>query len=528
MAVWWGVVACTPDDEVLGPPVEPVEVITVTASGTWQSTKVAGAYRYAVTTDVPTTLALAIDDGVQPHVVRYVATTTDHDVPVIGVHPDRDVTLWPTLTDEAGHDQALPPMVVRTLPLDLFVPDFDLLVHRVGQTEPGFTLLPLQSSDASVVVAIDAFGDAVWGFPTETGARGLKLFGEAELMWVEDNRVVHTDVGRTFRTVYGNPDWQSGVDIDVGRGFHHDVWPNDDGTFTALSAESVEVPDYPSDVAFPWAFKPAEIRADVIVTLDRAGREIAQIRLAELLDTRRIGFDGVSDNETLSAWTHANALWPWEGGFVVSLRHQDAVVAIDAGPPATLRWILGHPDGWVDPFAAARLQPVGDDLAWPYHQHAPDLRHTEDGLTMLLFDNGNHARTSPYGGIPHPEGDVSRVVEYVVDEATGTVRQHFEFVGDGTGTLLFSGVMGNADALPQTHHILATYPSLQTEGAVSNRDLGLGDRTTRVIEIDRSTGSAVWDLRVSSDVDTAATGWRGDRAQRLPHLYGDIATVAWP
>ena len=55
-----------------------------------------------------------------------------------------------------------------------------------------------------------------------------------------------------------------------------------------------------------------------------------------------------------------------------------------------LRWILGTHDNWRKPWTRYLLKPRGE-LAWPFHQHSPQL--TRSG-NVLLFDNGN-GRASP-------------------------------------------------------------------------------------------------------------------------------------
>ncbi len=519
---WWAACAVPGAPPPAAPERPP---ITVFDAPQWVPTDVPGAYRLRIATDVPVSLALALDDGVSIQEVRYAATTSRHDVPVLGLRPERDVRIGVTLTDQDGHSTTLTPLLVRTRPLDVDLPDFDVLVHEVDAIEPGITVLPLETESAAVIAAIDAHGEPLWALPTPAAGHGLKLFGDAELVMVADGRVLHTDALGGFRTLYGDARFQPDVDVDLAHAFHDDVLPGADGTFTALSAEARHVDEFPINPRDPYRVVRTMIRADVILTFDVAGEVHQRLLLADLLDTRRVGFDSVSGGIALPDWAATNALVPFEGGFVVSAGHQDAIVAVNGSPPA-VRWVVGHPLGWRLPWAEHRLS-AASGLAWPFLPHTPDVSRTPDGIRLLVFDTGSHARTSPYGGTPHPDGDYSRVVEYLVDESTSTVTETFELVGDGRGGRLFSPNGGHADVLPITGNVLATYPDLRGEGRWTNADRGLGERTVRVIEADRA-GEVVWDLRVSAAATVAPTGWRCDRAIRLGSLYGDLATVTRP
>ena len=56
-------------------------------------------------------------------------------------------------------------------------------------------------------------------------------------------------------------------------------------------------------------------------------------------------------------WTHANGLIhdPSDDSFIVTIRHQDCAIKIDRQTGA-LKWILGTPDGWREPWASKAAQ----------------------------------------------------------------------------------------------------------------------------------------------------------------------------
>ncbi|MEM6926266.1 MAG: aryl-sulfate sulfotransferase [Myxococcota bacterium] len=518
IAVWW--MACATMTTTAPEEPEPP------ALGTFRITPVdgatvAGAYRLEVGCAWPCRVELALDDGVMPHVVAYAPVATGHVLPVVGVHPERTIEATVTLFDAAGEPTVLDPLSFVSEPLDLVVPRVEILAQD-GAMEPGWTLFP-QSDAETWTFATGPQGEVVWGWfaaGATQGVKGLKLTAQGELWGLAGGQVVHADILGRLTARYGKPE-DPFTTIAASAPFHHDVWPLDDGSFLALASENLDVPAYPVSLSDVRRFIPARIRSDAVVRYTSDGTPTARWSLADLLDTRRVGVGALSNKNR----THSNAVVAFEDQILVSVRHQDAIVSLDADSGA-LRWILGHPDGWEGPWAEARLTPTSGETTWPYHQHAPDVQRVDaDRIRIVLFDNGNAARTSPYANTPHPDGDFSRVVEYVVDEAARTVSQGFAFVGDGKGDRLFAPILGNADYLPQTGHVIATYASLDTEGGVHNEDRGHGRRSTRVLEIDPTTGTAIWDARIYTTREEATLGWRTDRVQRLPSLYGDLATV---
>jgi arylsulfate sulfotransferase len=211
----------------------------------------------------------------------------------------------------------------------------------------------------------------------------------------------------------------------------------------------------------------------------------------DLLDPRRIGWDSLEPSPLGEVdWGHTNAVEydPVDDDILISLRHQDTVVRFDRATGA-VSWILGHPGGWSAELEALRLQPIGD-LRWPSHQHAPQL----DGDLLTLFDNGNNQRTSPYNRDNDPLGNYSRVVQYQIDEAARTVEEVFSFEARQGPNALFASSLGNADRLPSTSNILATFGTLGVEEDGANPDQGRGDSTVRLIEVAVPSGDTRYEF----------------------------------
>ena len=132
-----------------------------------------------------------------------------------------------------------------------------------------------------------------------------------------------------------------------------------------------------------------------------------------------------------------------DDSFVVSLRHQDAVIKIDR-MSGDLIWILGTPGGWRAPWKERLLTPR-DDVQWPYHQHNCEI--AADG-NLFLFDNGNF-RARPFEPKLPATENFSRVVEFAIERQNRSVSQVWSFGGPGPDAL-YSPIISSAARLPET------------------------------------------------------------------------------
>ncbi len=239
-----------------------------------------------------------------------------------------------------------------------------------------------------------------------------------------------------------------------------------------------------------------------------------------LLDTNRIGYDSL-DASFLDGridWMHANGLDydPTSDAFLVSFRHQDAVVKIDRAT-GTVAWILGTPANWTAPFQPLLLAADGP-LSWPYHQHSPDLH--PDGTRLVVFDNGNW-RASPWDGNPDPDDGPreiqSRVVEFAIDEANRTVRQTWQFQPpDGAHGC---PAVGGAVYL-DNGNVLATFGLVVAINGTLIQDNGLGEEAIHILEFDPSDGNrVVADVWISQDAAVLPEGWQAFKAFRIASPY---------
>jgi arylsulfate sulfotransferase len=483
---------------------------------------------HAVTTS-PTRATVTLDDGERRRVIAFPAEAAAHDLPLLGLRPDTAVEVTVALVDEAGRE------VVETLPLDVgpldvLVPEALVRTPALAGARSGLVLAAPSAEDpgVSLLVAYDGEGVPVYVAEVEAEHRALGTHlgpaGDLQVSALVGDSLVERDLfGEVVRAFEPTPRLPNSVPVAFV-GFHHELRREDDGGVLTLTKEHVAVADYPVDDRDPLGVRrDARIEADVVVALAPDGSTRGTWPLVELLDPQRIGYDATGQLPSGHyVWSHANAVEvdPRDDTLLVSVRHQDAVVKLTRAGEVV--WILANPDGWGEAWRDLLLEPVGEPFAWPYHQHAPMA--TPDGV--VLFDNGNHARTTPYSQDPHPDGDWSRVVAYTIDEAAMEVRQAWAFEGDGERGL-FSQVVGNADLLPETGHVLATYGWLTEEDGVDNQARGWGRKSVRVIEIAPGSAAAAWDLSLSSRQEDAPQGWGVDRAIAVPSLYGALAEERW-
>jgi arylsulfate sulfotransferase len=482
-----------------------------------ESDAVRQAQRLLAVTDRPARAVLTLDHGEQVRRITFPELATEHDLPLLGLLADTDYTVTVTFTAEDG-GTGTGEVTFDSGPTAERLPVFELLASDPARMEPGYRVFPVELDSDVHLVAVDAQGRPVWswssgGFTTRALAFSDGVFSSL----VRDGVVRLTPLGELVNLwVPQGFELEGAVTLPLS-GLHHEVTFEPDGSFWSFHKRGFEVEAYPSSEEDPTQTAPARIADDLVVHVAPDGTVLHEWSLAERLDPTRIGFGSLDANGGGGDldWAHANAIVPLPdgSGILVSLRHQDTIVKLSY-PDGALEWILANPDGWTASLAALRLQPADDGVRWPYHQHAPML--TAEGR-LLLFDNGNDRRTTPYSQQPDPGGLYSRVVELEIDEASGTVRQTFET--RGAPYSLYSQALGNADELPVTGNVLATFSFLHQEDDIDNTSIGDGELSTRIVEVERSSGATVWDLRVSTPEAAVPGGLLCDRAIHVPSLY---------
>lgn len=467
-------------------------------------------------TSQPTRASLILDDGERVRDVVFPELTTEHRLPVLGLPPGTHDVSWSLVSEDGELLSGSVPVTID--PIDVLMPDLTVRGDS-AEAEPGYTLMGIWSGERGRIVAVDGTGRVAWLTKLGGIPKAAALTSDGQLTALVNRMATTRDLAGNGTVVYGPEDGKEEVDYTVRDEFHHEMVPTADGGFWSLQNLPIEVDAFPLSEDQLFDFAPATIADEVVVRYDAEGTLLDEWSMASLLATERVGYHSHLLTEKGYDWGHGNALVPLDdGGFVVSLRHQDAVVAVDA--QGSVDWILANPDGWPAELEALRLQPEDPDMVWPYHAHGVKV----EGDLVYLFDNGNEWRSNPYTQDRQPGGLVSRLVAYRIDPVAMTVEQLWEVVDEET---MFSKAMGNAQLLPTTGHVLGTYPYQPGIAGVLNDEAGLGEQVTRVIEWDLAEDRLVWGLDLTDAVEDAPAGWLADRATRIPSLYMGIATETW-
>jgi arylsulfate sulfotransferase len=486
-------------------------------------------------TDRPTTVVLEFEEGGRAwRVETGLPFRTVHSVPILGMRPDRTHAIRVVVTDENGRTATSEVFEVRTDSLPDIFPRLDVRVNQSDRMEFGVTMFSLAyrpngnaQRDYGALVAVDEVGEVVWYYLADHRIGDARRLENGNLLYVSDaQRNIHEIdmLGRRIHSWHANStspgdiaNGSIGVDTET---FHHESFPTPAGNIMTLSREVRTYEDYPTSDSDPGAPKGlADLTGDVVVEFARNGETIREIHLLDILDPYRISYDSIGNVAVAPGtnprhdWAHANAVISDASGryAIVSLRHQDALVKIDM-ETGELVWILGDHTGWDSEWQDYLLVPQGEIL-WPYHPHAPMI--TPQG-TVLVFDNGNH-RAQPFDEPMLVSESFSRAVEYRVDEDNMVVREVWSYGGEGDEKY-FASFVGDADWMPQTGNVLATFGGLifDSEGIPTDRGGG-GHYRSRIVEVagDRPV-EKVFELIIDEE---APEGWQVYRAERLPGLY---------
>ena len=352
---------------------------------------------------------------------------------------------------------------------------------------PGYCEILLQSVINENPIATDLSGNLLWYGPSGLSLLTRMRYGGTFLGIHEDGA---TDPSyQTFREfdltgmTLAETNAQHVNDQLVAKGlrpitsFHHEAIHLPDGRFLVL-AGSEQIMDVQGQ-------GPIDILGDTIIVLDGNLQVVWVWDSFDHLDPNRAAVLGESCNypaslacstfyqaATAHDWLHGNSLQLTpDGNILYSVRHQDWVVKIDyqngAGTGQVL-WRLG--------LGGDFTLLDGDDSQWFSHQH--DAEILPDGVSLLLFDNGN-TRISNNSGQGSSRGQLWRL-----DEAALTAKLVLN-----ADLLVNSSALGTAQLLPNgNYHFDAGFVPDPANPA---------NRITRALEIDPS-GNVVWCTQISA------------------------------
>ncbi len=484
-------------------------------------------------TTEPTRVALRIQDGDRSWVVRDDVWSSSHPrIPVLGAYPGRTCSIDVDIEDRSGKVTRWPEsLTFATSELPADFPPIKVTTLRPELMQSGWTLLHVYTAGrGDWLVAVDEAGKVCWylndSLLPRSGNRPsflVNVLANGNFMLIVDRcgLVEVTPLGDIRSAFWASnvqpcpdPTFYRQVPVDS---FHHDVvlMPSDtDADFATLSTELRHYPNYPANVNAPGTTTPlASVIGDVIVELRRDGTVVRQTPLLDRLDPYRMCYDTLSNfwndfyGVECADWSHANAIVhdATKDQWIVSLRHQDAVVRMDR-LSGSIDWILGNHGGWTPQWLPLLLAPM-PGLEWQYHQHAPELQ--PDG-SLLMFDNGNNRAMPPTPGTGFFQS-WSRAVAFAVDERHRTVAQTWAYgAPPGTGAdSFYSFFVGDANQLANGNVLICDGGKL--EGPPRLNTFG------RVVEVTHTENPRIaLEVVVRDEAATAPTSYFCYRAFRLP------------
>ncbi len=462
-------------------------------------------------TDAPSKLQVVLTADDENLVIDFDDYQTEHNQMILGLHPDTTYDVVIRAETEAGVSAESSVLELQTQPLpEQIAGVLDVSVSKPESMEPGYMMTRINGYN----IALDTTGQVVWYMPGANGGVFGRTAHAPLLLFTSKDHLYEADMAGRLLRAYCPQDLDCDaeepiIDLDIAT-FHHDLIPLPNGNYASLSVERTMVPNFPTSDSDPEApTQDAWVASDVVVEFDRNGTVVHRHSLISVLDPTRIGYSVLDSvfwrsffDEPAYDWGHGNALWfdPLREEFVVSLRHQDAIVGISRDTGA-LSWVIAPPANWnTETHGDDVLTPaVPDPFIWSYHQHAASV--TPMG-TVMAFDNGN-GRASAFEREILNANNYSRAVEYAIDHQAGTVERVWSFGEDMVPQHLSLG-KGDVDYLPQTGNAQILFTS-GWDNTIP---------TLRLVEVTRETpAEVVFDMTVrppSSD---------GYRVHRMLSLY---------
>lgn len=399
-------------------------------------------------------------------------------------------------------------------------PRFEIVRAEPERRDEGVIVLTLgrntrairPSSDRELIVALDRHGDVVWLRDMPVPLLDCRRSQRDTLLVMQSTaRIVELNQrGERLGEWYSKPAHPSGLPDNAAaiplqtKKLHHSVSETLDGKLVSLSVRLMPGlgghPEYP------------DLMDDTLIVFDRAGTVEMEIAFVDLLDVERHsyghtipywplqGYPGVAD------WAHGNSVTvdPGDGGFVVSLRHQNAVVKLSRH--GELEWILGTPNGWREPWAEKLLRIDGGR---PFH-HQHDAHFCDTG-ELLLFDNGTSGGHPPEPELPIDQQE-SHALAYRIEVDAMTATETWRYGGDA---IAYSGYVGGVAQTPNGNRFIAcTGIKLEPDGSRSPlQPQGIGSVAVYEVAPD---GSVVFEARLVDPNAWRDGGWNGFRPQYLP------------
>ncbi len=474
-----------------------------------------------MTTDVPSRVSVAVDDGVEPWERDFFDYGTSHALTLLGFKINRTNEISVTVTDMNRNVVTAESLLTFvTGPLATNEPEPKLITNNPDLMEPGYTMFRVanNTTGGSWVMFVDSAGQIVWHSGVLSTPSDVRQLPNGDLFFPLTSTGGFEEanmLGQTVRT------WSAAAGYPVDS---HEDLITDHGTILYLSYAKELVANFPSSTLNSNApLVTTNVSYDRVVEISETNSAFLNSwSLISMLDPTRINylcydfaFYGVDPE-------HANCVTEDENdgnSLIVSMRNQDAVVKFTR--EGQIKWILGPHNNWGPEWQPYLLTPVGTPFEWNYAQHAPIL--TPQG-TLLMFDDGN-CRAEPWDAYVTDQDNYSRAAEFSIDETNMTVTQVWQYANTNEDRLM-ANIVGNATMLPQTSNVLVTFGSVEYENGHHPSANATNASMIRLKEVTHEANpQVVFDLEIFDPTNTSASyaGYLVYRSRRVPDLYAHPA-----
>jgi len=416
-----------------------------------------------------------------------------HEIPVLGLYPDRENIVSIVAIDEDGNTE-ISHITIETEPLPEEVPNTELVEGTPDDMERGLSFI---AQNVGPVFAVDGNADVRWysSLPGRLIFNPLSNGNYIQITKKPDadqyNDLLETDLlGKVYNAYEINIE-----EYERGNLIHHDVIEVPSGNLLATTHE-------PN----------GEYIEDFMHEIDReTGETTQEINVRELFPSEAYEeYDG--KNADLNDWFHQNAIWYDESdnSILISGRSQDLIMKMSY-PDAEIKWILAEDEEWPEDYEDYLLEPI-NDVKFPAGQHAmkildrPEDQENDHIKNVILFDNN----TIITRGNEDVNEDYSRAVLYEINEEDMTVEEIWSY-GEERGEDFFSDIVGNVQYLYETDHVLLTSGAIEDETSPT----GIAGR---VVEVDtEDDANVIFEVKVTG---------RTENSEKF--IYRSIRLPAYP
>ena len=403
-------------------------------------------------------------DEIYESVVDYGGWGTEHEVVVVGMHPEDTYVLRAVSSSEDGQEVRSDSQAFATGAMPEPWQPLTVDVHDPARAQQGWTItnLSLDFETPTYAVMFDMQGLPVWYHYHGDAGRSDVVPKLVDGDHVLIGPGVPTGSHPIVVDLAGNVLWE-GPEQDLGfvdGGLHH--------VFHELSTGDYMFVEYTSI---------GGDMGDTIVVLDDDLQEVWSW----------CSFDHMAEHPS---WVHTNSVWVDEANDLLYANsyQMDQLFKIDR-MTGDILWTLGEDcDFDADPLAPE---------PWPEHAHSVSV--LEDGH-VLFYDNGLSTR------------GYSRVVEYAVDETDWEVEIVWEYPGLIADDLWWCGAWGSAQRLDNGNTLI-------NAGAGPTTPAETLSRTFEVTE----DGDIVWQVWWYQDDDVETGAYAAERVEAIAQRLTDDA-----